>query len=102
MDTNVIIHLYRADLQDMLFDFFSDGVFIYEQIRNIELVNHGRDILEKDTDSSIKEVALSVGYDDAYHFSKLFKKKYGVSPSEVKKGNRSTQVCAHAAQTVRT
>ena len=68
---------------------------------NIRL-EKARDILEKDTDSSIKEVALSVGYDDAYHFSKLFKKKYGVSPSEVKKGNRSTQVCAPAAQTVRT
>ena len=47
LDTNVIIHLYRADLQNMLFDFFEDGVFIYEQIRNIELENHGRDILKK-------------------------------------------------------
>ena len=47
LDTNVIIHLYRADLQNMLFDFFEYGVFIYEQIRNIELENHGRDILKK-------------------------------------------------------
>ena len=47
LDTNVIIHPYRADLQNMLFDFFEDGVFIYEQIRNIELENHGRDILKK-------------------------------------------------------
>ena len=47
LDTNVIIHLYRPDLQNMLFDFFEDGVFIYEQIRNIELENHGRDILKK-------------------------------------------------------
>ena len=47
LDTNVIIHLYRADLQDMLFEFFEDVVFIYEHIRNIELENHGRDILKK-------------------------------------------------------
>lgn len=34
---------------------------------------------------SIQEVAASVGYDDAYHFSKLFKKRYGISPSQAKK-----------------
>ena len=34
---------------------------------------------------SIQEVAAEVGYEDAYHFSKLFKKHYGVSPSKVKK-----------------
>lgn len=47
LDTNVIIHFYRAGLQNILFDFFDEGVFIYEQIRNIELENHGQDVLEK-------------------------------------------------------
>lgn len=46
LDTNVIIHLYKAELQSVLFDVFDDGVFIYEQIRNVELENHGRDVLE--------------------------------------------------------
>ncbi len=46
LDTNVIIHLYRANLQNILFDFFKDGIFIYEQIRNVELKHHGQDILE--------------------------------------------------------
>ena len=41
LDTNVIIHFYRAGLQSILFDFFDEGVFIYEQIRNVELENHG-------------------------------------------------------------
>lgn len=45
LDTNVIIHFYRAGLQDILFETFSDGVIIYEQIRKIELENHGSDIL---------------------------------------------------------
>jgi AraC-like DNA-binding protein len=31
---------------------------------------------------SIRSAAASVGYDDAYYFSKLFKKHYGVSPRE--------------------
>ena len=47
LDTNVIIHLYKAGLQSVLFDVFDEGVFIYEQIRNVELENHGRDVLEK-------------------------------------------------------
>ncbi len=46
LDTNVIIHLYKAGLQKVLFDVFDEGVFIYEQIRNVELENHGRDVLE--------------------------------------------------------
>ena len=39
LDTNAIIHFYKAGLQDILFDFFDEGVFIYEQIRKIELEN---------------------------------------------------------------
>ena len=47
LDTNVIIHFYKAGLQDILFAFFDEGVFIYEQIRNIELENHGQDVLNQ-------------------------------------------------------
>ena len=36
LDTNVMIHLYRAGRQQILFDFFEEGVFIYEQIRSVE------------------------------------------------------------------
>ena len=45
LDTNVIIHLYRANMQSILFDVFKDGLFIYEQIRNIELERHGKTVL---------------------------------------------------------
>lgn len=45
LDTNVIIHFYRAGLQDILFDFFDEGVEIYEQIRYVELEHHGKDVL---------------------------------------------------------
>ena len=59
LDTNVIIHFYRAGLQDILFRFFDEGVFIYEQIRNIELNNHGRDVLEQ-VDADIASGRLEV------------------------------------------
>ena len=70
LDTNVIIHFYKADLQNILFDFFDEGVLIYEQIRNVELENHGQDVLnkvdadiasgkiEKYTDQKLKEQAV--------------------------------------------
>lgn len=44
-----------------------------------------KSMLEADEPVSIKKIATSVGYDDAYHFSKLFKKYYGVSPLHYRK-----------------
>lgn len=45
LDTNAIIHFYKAGLQAILFTFFDEGVFIYEQIREIELEHHGQEVL---------------------------------------------------------
>lgn len=59
LDTNVIIHFYKAGLQDILFDFFTEGVFIYEQIRNIELKNHGQDVIDQ-VDSDIASGKLEL------------------------------------------
>lgn len=44
-----------------------------------------KDILSISKGSSIKSVANRVGYEDVYHFSKLFKKYYGISPLYYKK-----------------
>ena len=65
LDTNVIIHLYKAKLQRVLFEIFSDGVFIYEQIRNIELEHHGKNVI-RDVDADI-----AVGRIEVYTDSKL-------------------------------
>ena len=51
---------------------------------NIRL-EHAWEILKENPEISIQEAASRVGYEDAYHFSKLFKKKFGISPSSVKK-----------------
>lgn len=47
LDTNAIIHFYQAGLQNILFTFFDEGVFIYEQIREVELEHHGREVLSQ-------------------------------------------------------
>ena len=39
-----------------------------------------KEILINDSNGSIKNIANEVGYEDVYHFSKLFKKYYGISP----------------------
>ncbi|MDY3918730.1 MAG: AraC family transcriptional regulator [Candidatus Limivivens sp.] len=39
-----------------------------------------REILDKSPECSVQDVAAAVGYEDAYHFSKRFKKYYGMSP----------------------
>lgn len=46
LDTNVIIHLYKANLQDILFERF-DKLLVYDFIRNHEMINHaGSEIIE--------------------------------------------------------
>ena len=56
LDTNVIIHFYKADLQEILFNFFDEGVFIYEQIRKVELNKLGK--IEVYTDQRLKDLAV--------------------------------------------
>ncbi len=49
-------------------------------------LSKAKDLLEEEG-LPIKVVSYQVGYHDAYHFSKLFKKYYGYAPSAVKKSN---------------
>lgn len=44
--------------------------------------------LETGEHQSIKAISTSVGYDDVYYFSKLFKKYYGVSPLNYRSSHR--------------
>ena len=39
-------------------------------------------------DDTIAEIAQACGYDDVYHFSKLFKKTRGISPGQYRKSHR--------------
>lgn len=47
--------------------------------------------LLKNSDCAIAEVARNAGYEDVFNFSKLFKKKYGISPLHYRKGLVGTQ-----------
>jgi AraC-like DNA-binding protein len=43
-----------------------------------------RQLLEE-TDISVQDISLQIGYPDPAHFSKLFKQKMGISPSSIRK-----------------
>ena len=43
----------------------------------------------------VNKAAVMCGYADAYNFSKMFKKYHGISPSEVKLGNRTASDNSH-------
>ena len=43
-------------------------------------MEHAREILDQDPEASIQTVAAAVDMRHAYHFSKRFKKYYGLSP----------------------
>ena len=65
---------------------------IYKEITGDTPINYlinlrmekAREIL-KEGHFSIQDAAKKVGYDDPYYFSKLFKKRFGVSPSAYKR-----------------
>lgn len=57
---------------------------------------HNRIVLEAKrqllyTDKTSKEIAYDIGFDDASHLSRLFKKQTALTPSEFKKNNKSFQ-----------
>jgi AraC-like DNA-binding protein len=54
----------------------------YQYYINIK-IDKAQSLLEEDI--SVKETAYRMGFDDQYHFSRLFKNKTGVSPSAWKK-----------------
>lgn len=56
----------------------------------IELrMEKARDLMESSPDLSIQAIASMVGYEDAYHFSKLFKKHFGAAPSKYRAAGNS-------------
>ena len=68
----------------------------YTHMRPIEYVTFlrietAKSYLWSHPNASIASVARSIGYENSVYFSKIFKEKCGVSPSEYKKLARSTE-----------
>ena len=59
------------------------GVSPLEYVHRLRLEEAYR--LLSDSSRNVSEVAMEVGFDDANYFSRLFRKKMGMSPSLVRK-----------------
>lgn len=97
---NIIYYLETHHTEDISLETLSEAMYISatylskvfkEETGNSPInylitirLNRAKQLLENQ-DMTVKEVAETVGYQDAYHFSKLFKKRYGKSPSELRK-----------------
>ncbi len=59
------------------------GMRLSEYITNVKMQEAARQIRE--TNRNIAEISANLGYESANYFSKLFKKQYGVNPSEYRR-----------------
>lgn len=57
------------------------GITVKSYILDRKL-NHAKELILRDNNMMLYEVAFAVGYEDPYYFSKCFKKKYGVTPTQ--------------------
>ncbi|MGH7941836.1 MAG: helix-turn-helix domain-containing protein [Limisphaerales bacterium] len=53
-------------------------------------MNHARKLLDS-TRSSVKEIAATMGYDDPFYFSRVFKSVHHVAPAEYRRRNESAK-----------
>ena len=63
------------------------GSTFIEYLTNVR-IERAKELL-RNTNKSMKEICLEVGYSDANYFSRTFKKNVGVTPSEYKEGRES-------------
>ncbi len=61
------------------------GMRLTEYITNVKMQEAAR--LIRETQMSVAEVSVAVGYESANYFSSLFKKQYGVTPSDYRMNN---------------
>lgn len=82
------IGLPQAKLQEGFKLLFSRTVIEY--IRHVRL-EEARDLINN-TDYNISQIVYSIGFSSRSYFSKIFKRKYGISPSEFLKNKQENQI----------
>ncbi|TCI93651.1 helix-turn-helix domain-containing protein [Tenacibaculum sp. M341] len=82
------IGLTQAKLQEGFKLLFSRTVIEY--LRHIRL-EEARDLLNN-SDYNISQVVYSIGFSSRSYFSKIFKKKYGISPSKFLKNKQEADI----------
>jgi len=81
-------HLYRV--------FAEHGETVADYVRELRL-QRAHHLLGSDTESSVRigDVAYRCGFDDPVHFSRLFRQRFGVTPSALKGSGRRSETGPH-------
>ena len=66
------------------------GMNLTKYITNVKMRESAKLLLT--TDKNIAEITRAVGYDNSNYFSKLFKKNYGVTPTEYRRSQNSDEI----------
>ncbi|WP_121666528.1 helix-turn-helix domain-containing protein [Mesonia aquimarina] len=74
-------------LQDGFKELYDSTVNGYVHDRRLDIANH----YLKETDYSISEIVDKIGLSSKSYFSRIFKDKYGISPSELRKNKNNNQ-----------
>ncbi|APG64727.1 AraC family transcriptional regulator [Tenacibaculum todarodis] len=86
----ITLGLPQAKLQEGFKILFSRTVIEY--IRHVRL-EEARDLINN-TDYNISQIVYSIGFSSRSYFSKIFKKKYGISPSKFLKNKQNVTIKA--------
>jgi len=76
-----LVHMNVRTLSTRFRQITGESVHQYQLSMKLEMAY--RDL--RTGEHSVKDVALSYGFCDAYYFSRLFKKKFSISPKQVKR-----------------
>ncbi|WP_317130345.1 helix-turn-helix transcriptional regulator [Changchengzhania lutea] len=82
--------LTQAKLQEGFKHFYARTVTEY--VRHVRL-EKARDLIIE-TDLNISQIVYSIGFSSRSYFSKIFKNKYGISPSEFQQNKRGLEIVA--------
>jgi AraC family transcriptional regulator, arabinose operon regulatory protein len=74
MSFKQINRLFKKEIGTTVYDYL-----ISKKIRTAKM-------LLKDTEMSVSEISYQIGYNDSHHFSNVFRKKTGFSPTEYRRG----------------
>lgn len=77
------LHLSKSRFAHLFKELVGSSPSNYQQKLRLEKARHY--LLH--TSQSVKEIAHAVGYSDALYFSRLFRKKYDVSPKDFRRAN---------------
>lgn len=82
---------FRISLRYLYNLFENDDATLCQFIMNERLILANKRLLQESSTKSISEIAFDSGFNNVSHFCKIFKKKYNVTPSELRGAGKTLE-----------